>query len=49
MMIEAVHMTKNLWFITTRFNASLCDYSDAYILVEGTKTAIGEGANGTVY
>ena len=33
MMIELVHMTKkNLKFKTTMVNASVCDYSDAYIL-----------------
>ena len=26
-------------------NSSLCDYSDAYIIVEGRITAIGHGGN----
>ena len=26
-------------------NASLCDYSDAHMLVEGTVTVVGQGTN----
>ena len=37
-MIGMVHMTKMQ-------NASLCDYSNAYILVEGRITVAGQGAN----
>ena len=34
---------KNIKFKTTMLNASLCDYSDAYILVEGKITVVGQG------
>ena len=36
---------KNLKFKTTMLNASLCDYSNSYILVEGRITVAGQGAN----
>ena len=48
-MIEAVHTTKNPRFKTIRFNASLFDYSDAYILVEGRITTFREGANDAAF
>ena len=35
----------NLRFKTVMLNASLCDYSDAYVLVEGRITVVGQGAN----
>ena len=35
-------------FKTTMLKSSLCDYSDAYILVKGTITITGEGANAAV-
>ena len=40
---------KNPRFKTIRFNASLCDYSDAYILAEGRITAFGEGGNDAAF
>ena len=36
---------KILTFKTTMLNASLCDYIDAYILVEEIITVVGQGAN----
>ena len=36
---------KFLTFKTTMLNASLCDYIDAYILVEEIITVVGQGAN----
>ena len=35
----------NFRFKTVMLNASLCDYSDAYVLVEGRITVVGQGAN----
>ena len=49
MVIEAVHIAKKSRFKTTMFNASLCDSSDAYILVEARITVFIEGANGAVF
>ena len=34
---------KQLKFKTTMLKSSLCDYSDAYILVKGTITITGDG------
>ena len=42
---NATYDKKNLKFKTTMLNASLCDYSDAYILVEEQITVVGQGAN----
>ena len=44
-MIEIVYMTKNLKFKTIILKASLCDYSDACILLEGRITVAGQEAN----
>ena len=41
-MIEIIHIQKNLRFKTTMLDASLCDYSDAYVLVEGRITVVGQ-------
>ena len=41
MMIEMVHLTKNLKFKTAVLNTRLYDYDDAYIIVEGRITVIG--------
>ena len=35
---------KNVKFKTTMLKSSFCDYSDAYILVKGTVTVVGERA-----
>ena len=32
-------------FRTTMLKLSLCDYSKAYVLVQGTVTVVGQGAN----
>ena len=46
MMIGMRHMTRQIFrFKTTLLNASLCDCSDAYILVEGKIAVVGQGAN----
>ena len=39
------YMTKNDTFKTTILSASLCDYSGAYILVQGRITVVGPRAN----
>ena len=38
---------KQIRFKTTILKSSLCDYSDAYILVKGKITVTGEGADAT--
>ena len=41
--IDVEHVTQeNIKFKTTVLKSSLCDYSDACILLEGTITAVGE-------
>ena len=45
MMIEMVHLTKNLKFKTAVLNTRLYDYDDAYIIVEGRITVIGQGSD----
>ena len=47
MTISVVYNTKNLRFKATMLNASLYDYSDAYTLVEGRITVVGQVANDT--
>ena len=46
-MIDAEHMTqKNLVkFKATMLNASLCDYSDAYILAKEAISVVGQGTD----
>ena len=44
---NGVYDKKYLKFKTTMLNANLCDYSDAYILVEGRITVVGQGADDT--
>ena len=39
------NVNSQIKFKTTMLKSSLCDYSDAYILVKGTITIIGEGAD----
>ena len=41
----AYNVNSQIKFKTTMLKSSLCDYSDAYILVKGTITIIGRGAN----
>ena len=43
-MIDLVHMTKKTT-IATMLNADLCDQIDAYILVEGIITVVGQGTD----
>ena len=40
----AYNVNSQIKFKTTVLKSSLCDYSDAYILVKGTITIVGEGA-----
>ena len=42
---EACNVNSQIKFKTTMLKSSLCDYSDAYILVKGTITIAGEEAN----
>ena len=39
------NVTSQIKFKTTMLKSSLCDYSDAYILVKGTITINGRGAD----
>ena len=39
------NVNSQIKFKTTMLKSSLCDYSDAYILVEGTRTITGAGAD----
>ena len=41
----AYNVDSQIKFKTTMLKSSLCDYSDAYILVKGTITIAGEGAD----
>ena len=41
----AYNVNSQIKFKTTMLKSSLCDYSDAYILVKGTKTIPGRGAD----
>ena len=41
----AYNVNSQIKFKTTMLKSSLCDYSDAYILVKGTITIAGEGAD----
>ena len=40
-----LNVNSQIKFKTTMLKSSLCDYSDAYILVKGTMTISGEGYN----
>ena len=42
---EVYNVNSQIKFKTTMLKSSLCDYSDAYILVKGTITINGRGAN----
>ena len=42
---EACNVNSQIKFKTTMLKSSLCDYSDAYVLVKGTITIAGAGAN----
>ena len=44
----AYNVNSQIKFETTMLKSSLCDYSDAYILVKGTTTIAGEGADAAV-
>ena len=39
----AYNVNSQIKFKTTMLKSSLCDYSDAYVLVKGTITIVGEG------
>ena len=39
------HANSDIRFKTTMLRSNLCDYADSYILVEGTITITGEGAD----
>ena len=41
------NVNSQIRFKTTMLNCSLCDYSDAYILIKGKITITGRGANAT--
>ena len=43
----AYNVNSQIKFKTTMLKSSLCDYSDAYILVKGTITINGRGADAT--
>ena len=43
----AYNVNSQIKFKTTMLRSSLCDYSDAYILVKGTITIAGAGADTT--
>ena len=40
-----VYTSNDFRFKTTMLTSNLCDYADAYILVKGTTTITGEGAD----
>ena len=42
---ETYNVNSQIKFKTTMLKSSLCDYSDAYILVKGTTTITGAGAD----
>ena len=42
---RGTYTSNNIRFKTTRLRSSLCDYADSYILVKGTITISGEGAD----
>ena len=42
------NVNSQIKFKTTMLKSSLCDYSDAYILVKGTLTITGAGADASV-
>ena len=44
----AYNVNSQIKFKTTMLKSSLCDYSDAYILVKGTITINGRGADAAV-
>ena len=41
----AYNTNSQIKFKTTILKSSLCDYSDVYILLKGTRTVVGEGAD----
>ena len=44
-LLNTYNENKTIRFKTPMLRSSLCDYSDAYILVKGTITVTGPGAN----
>ena len=42
---RGTYTSNDIRFKTTMLRSSLCDYADAYILVKGTITTTGEGAD----
>ena len=42
---RGTYTSNDIRFKTTMLRSSLCDYADAYILVKGTTTITGEGAD----
>ena len=42
------NVNSQIKFKTTMLKSSLCDYSDSYILVKGTLTITGAGADASV-
>ena len=42
---RGTYTSNDIRFKTTMLRSSLCDYADAYILVKGTITITGEGAD----
>ena len=43
--LGAYNTNSQIKFKTTMLKSSLCDYSDAYLLVKGTITVVAAGAN----
>ena len=43
--IDSYNANSQIKFKTTMLKSGLCDYSDAYILVKGTITLVGQGAD----
>ena len=49
MMNQEEHTSNDIKFKTTMLRSNLCDYADAYILVERTITITGEGNDDAAY
>ena len=47
-LLDTYNANKSIRFKTPLLRSNLCDYSDAYILVKGTITVTGPGANNGV-
>ena len=47
-LLDTYNENKSIRFKTPMLRSNLCDYSDAYVLVEGTITVMAPGANNGV-